>query len=169
MAGVIDGKYGTTGEAKPVQLGVFETGLILLVGTDDQVDQNDYGASNGVPLHGSGEMLGFVFMSQGGDILEPAGKLLIFDTAVTVTAGDTAITGTERSNIIGIVDVSASDWQADATAASQYICCQPVAFNHDDTFTYFVWFHEDATSYNDGAQDEENLFVNVIYRLDHRE
>ena len=39
----------------------------------------------------------------------------------------------------------------------------------DTNDLYFAWFHEDATSINSDAQDDEVLSVNLLYRLDHRE
>jgi len=100
-------------------------------------------------------------------VQEPAGKLLIFNAAVTVAAGDTSITVLERSELIGMIAVSAADWQSDANGASASILLQPIPYNTNDL--YLVWFHEDATSYNDGAGDDEQLEVNLFYRLDHRE
>jgi hypothetical protein len=165
---VIDGRY--VSEARPVQLGIFETGLIELIGINEQVDQNDYGAHVTADLKGSGEILAACFMSTEdgtGAVQEPAGKLMIFNAAVTVAAGDTSITVAERSELIGMIDVSASDWQSDANGASQSILVQPIPYDTNDL--YLVWFHEDATSFNDGAGDDEQLEVNLMYRLDHRE
>ena len=164
---IIGGKYDTEGEERPFQLGIFESDVTELVGADEQVDQNDYGAHVAVNLHGSGEVLGAHFISSGGDILTPAGKLLIFNAAVTVAAGDTSITLTERRELCGWIEVAASDWQSDANGASVYYESQPVAYDDDDL--YMVWFHEDATSINSDAQDDEVLEVNLFYRLDHRE
>ncbi|MEJ2688281.1 MAG: hypothetical protein P8124_14095, partial [Gammaproteobacteria bacterium] len=163
---VIGGKYGTTGEERPLQLGIFESGVTELVGINEQVDQNDYGAHVAVNLHGSGEILGAHFVSSGGDVLQVAGDLLIFNAAVTVAAGDTSITLAERRELCGIISISASDWQADANGASQYIYSQPVAYNTNDL--YLVFFLTSATSINSAAEDDEILEVNLFYRLDHR-
>ena len=162
---VIGGRY--VGEERPVQLGIFETGMIELVGEDEQVDQNDYGAHVTANLKGSGEILSACFISIGGDILQVSGKLLIFNAAVTVAAGDTSITTGERGELIAMIDVSASAWQADVNGASQSILVQPVPYDTNDL--YLVWFHESATSINSDAQDNEELWVNLFYRLDHRE
>lgn len=162
---VIGGRY--VGEERPVQLGIFETGLTELVGINEQVDQNDYGAHVAIDIHGSGEILGAMFLSSGGDILQVAGQLMIFNAAVTIAAGDTSITVAERSELCGMIEVSASDWQADANGASQYIYKQPVAFNTNDL--YLAFFLESATSINSAAGDDEQLEVNLFYRLDHRE
>lgn len=172
---VIEGKYGTAGVAKPIQLGVFETSFLQLIGPDEQIDQNDYTDEISAQFWGSGEILGFNFFSAedgAGDVQEPTGKLLIFNDAVSTAAGDTSITVAERADLIGIVQVNAADWQSDANGASVYYADQPVAFPRADSgayYLYFVWFHEDAVSYNDGAGDDEYLMVKMIYRLDHRE
>ena len=162
---VIDGRY--VGEARPVQLGIFESGVTELVGADEQVDQNDYGAHVTLNLKGSGEILSACFLSVGGDILQVSGKLMIFNASVSVAAGDTSITTTERAELIGMIEVSSSGWQADANGASQSILVQPIPYDTNDL--YLVWFHESATSINSDGQDEEVLSVNLLYRLDHRE
>ena len=173
MTGLMQGQYGagSGAESRPVPIGVFETGLIELVGINEQVDQNDYGAHVTANLNGSGEILAACFMSTEdgatGAVQDPAGKLLIFNAAVSVAAGDTSITVAERSELIGVISVAASDWQSDANGASAFIYDQPIPYDTNDL--YLVWFHEDATSYNDGADDDEQLEVNLLYRLDHRE
>jgi hypothetical protein len=169
MGGTIHGAYGagSAGESRAIPIGVFETAPFELVGADEQVDQNDYGAHVEVDMHGSGEILSAMFLSIGGDILEPSGQLLIFNAAVTVAAGATSITTGERGELIGIIDVAASDWQSDVNGASAFIYDQPIPYNTNDL--YFVWFHTDATSINSAAEDDEELWVNLLYRLDHRE
>lgn len=170
---VIHGQYGTSGMSKALQLGVHASNWMILVHSDDQVDQNDYGDVTYEAFWGTGEMLAFHFLSSEtgtGAVQTPAGTLMIFDDAVTVTAGDTAITSTERGALIGMVSVTADDWQSDANGASQYVCCTPIAFSKPlSQYHYFVWFHEDATSYNDAAEDDETLELKVWYRLDTRE
>ena len=161
------GKYDTTGEARPMQLGVFETGVIELVGINEQIDQNDYGAHVTQNFHGSGMVVGAVFHSSGGDILQVTGKLLFFNNAVSVAAGDTAITVAERNELIGWIEVD-SNWQADANGASQCIPVQK-AISYDTNGLYLVWFHESATSLNSAAEDDELLTVNLLYMLEHRE
>ena len=174
---VIGGKYAAAGHEKPFQLGIFETNYETLIHADDTVDQNEYGDHCYDYLDGSGEILGahFVSYTDGeGAVNTPAGKLLIFNDEITVTAGDTAITTDERWCIIGWIQVSADDWQSDANGASVYYDCQPIAYprsddDHVPQRYYFVWFHEDATGYNSEQGDDEVLAVNLFYRLDHRE
>jgi len=152
---------------------ITETALAQIIAKDDQVDQNDYGASVAVTLGDgvrpvSGEFLSFIFISREigtGAVQEPAGVLLILDADPAVSAGDTAITMVERTTVLGHVPVAASDWKSDANGASQFVYNKPVPFHNLHTL-YFVWFHEDATSYNDGAGDDEILEVRGWYRRD---
>ena len=65
----------------------------------------------------------------------------------------------------GYVDVDAGDWVTDVNGGAAYIADQPLAF-HALATLYFVWFHEDATSLNDGAGDDEQLQFNFWYRRD---
>ena len=149
-------------------LPLLEGGLTELVGTDEQVDQNDYGGSVGVSLGGSmtGEILSFMFYSTEdgtGAVQTPAGTLMILDADPAISAGDTSMTAAERVTVLGQVKVLASDWKSDANGGSAYVYDQPVPF-HALATLYLAWFHEDATSLNDGAGDDEQLEVNFWYR-----
>jgi len=152
---------------------ITETVLTQLIGKDQQVDQDDYGASVAVTLGdgirpNSGELLSFVFFSREigtGAVQTPAGTLLILDTDPAVSAGDTAISMVERVTVLGHVAVAASDWHTDANGGSAFIYNRPIPFHNLQTL-YFVWFHEDATSYNDAAGDDEILEVKTWYRRD---
>ena len=150
--------------------GMKEAGLTELIGVDEQVDQNDYGGSVAVSLPSltSGEILSFVFYSTEdgtGAVQEPAGVLLILDADPAVAAGDTSITAAERVTVLGHVAVAATDWKSDANGASAFIYNQPVPF-HEVSTLYLCWFHEDATSFNDAAGDDEQLECNFWYRRD---
>lgn len=166
----IYGKLGTTGEARPFQLGVFETGVTELVGKDEKVDQNDYGGSVPITVHGSGELLSFLFIATeegDGAVQDSAGTLFILDADPAVSAGDTALALAEHQSVIGKVDVAAGDWSTDANGGTAFECCQPVPF-HEAENLWLVWLQTDATGLNDVAGDDEVLEVNIWFRLDHR-
>ena len=151
---------------------IHEIGVTELVGKDEQVDQNDYSGSVSIDLPGaqpvSGEILAFAFYSTeegSGAVQEAAGKLILFDADPAVASGDTALALAEHLTILGIVEVSASDWHSDANGATQYIYNQPVAFHALKTL-YAAWFHEAATSLNSAADDDEKLRFNAWLRRD---
>lgn len=152
---------------------IAEMGSTELIGADEQVDQNDYSASVAVTLGDgirpvSGEILSFMFytVEEGtGAIQTPAGTLLLMDTDPATTAGDSALTAAEHRTILGRVTVAAGDWLSDANGGNAFIYNQPIPFHNLQTL-YLVWFHEDATSLNDGAGDDEYLFCNAWYRRD---
>jgi hypothetical protein len=152
---------------------ITETALTQLIGSDEQVDQNDYGTSVAVTLGDgvrpcSGELLSFMFFSLesgSGAVQIPAGTLVILDADPAASAGDTAVSAAERVTILGQVAVAAADWQSDANGASAFIYNRPVPFHNLQTL-YFLWFHEDATSFNDSAGDDEILQVKAWYRRD---
>ena len=164
-----DGSYGPQ-VASLMSSAMQEIGLTELIGVDEQVDQDDYGASVGVSFgeNRSGEFLSFMFYSTEdgtGAVQEPAGTLLILDADPAIAAGDTSMTAAERVTVLGQVEVAAADWKSDANGASAFIYNRPVPF-HSLSSVYFVWFHEDATSFNDGAGDDEQLEFNAWYRRD---
>jgi hypothetical protein len=150
---------------------IQELGPVELIGKDDQVDQNDYGASQAITLHThvtSGEILAFTFhatVEGTGAVQTPAGALLLLDADPAVAAGDTALTAAEHLTILGRVDLAAEDWLADANGAIAYVCTNPVPIHALRTL-YAVWRHTDATSFNDAAGDDERLRLNAWYRRD---
>lgn len=75
------------------------------------------------------------------------------------------MTAAERITVIGHVKVAATDWKSDANGATAYVYNQPLPFHNLQT-VYAVWFHEDATSLNDGAGDDEALQFKAWYRRD---
>ena len=148
--------------------GLLEGGLTELIGINEEVNTNDYGASVAVALAGtySGEITQFIFhTTEDGDgaILIPSGLLYIFDTDPTIAVGDTAMSAAERLTLIGQVWVGSGDWKADANGASAFIVDQPVGFHSLGTL-YFAWLHTDATDFNDAAGDDEVLRFNFLYR-----
>ena len=152
---------------------ITEFGNQSLIGTNEQVDQNDYGASVLITLGDgirpvSGEILSFMFytgVTGTGAVQTPDGVLLLFDASPAISAGDTSITAAERATIIGQVPVDADNWIADANGASVCVLDKPIPF-HNLTKLYAAWFHTDATSYNDAAGDDEYLAFNAWYRRD---
>lgn len=144
--------------------------LTELIGINEQVDTDEYGASVGVGLGGtySGEILSITLYTTEdgtGAILTPAGLLMILDADPATTAGDSDLTAVERVTVLGQVVVEAANWRADANGASVFVFNQPVPF-HALATLYFVWFHEDATSFNDAGGDDEQLEFDFWYRRD---
>jgi hypothetical protein len=154
---------------------IQETGIVELIGKDEQVDQNDFGGSAAVLLGPSGynkpisgEILHVTLYSRetgSGSVGTPDGQLLILDADPATAAGDTAITAAERLTVIGAIPVENTDWISDANGASATIFTKPLAF-HALHYLYFLWFHESATSFNDAEGDDEILEVNAWYRMD---
>jgi hypothetical protein len=152
---------------------IREAGLTELVGINEEVNTDDYGASVAVDVSpgnqpASGEILSFAFYATedgSGAVQDSDGKLFIFDADPAIAAGDTAITAAEWVTLIGIVDVGASDWITDANGGCAFIYNQPIPFHAVSTL-YFAWFHEDSTDLNDAEGDDEQLEFNFWYRRD---
>ena len=148
---------------------IKESGVTELVGKNEEVNTNDYGASVALTIGSdaySGELYEFVFIATeegDGSVQDSAGWLLIFDADPATTAGDTSITAAERKTLVGQVEVAASDWITDANGGSAYVCDKIVSF-HAVTSLYLVWFHTDSTDLNDAAGNDEVLEVNIKYR-----
>jgi hypothetical protein len=157
---------------------IYETGLVTLIGINDQVDQNDYGPSVQLDLVTacgarvsfpiSGEILQVTLISTesgSGAVNAPNGVLFFLDADPAIAAGDTTMTAAERATVIGQIEVETADWKSDANGASATIYAKPVAF-HALSSLYAVWLQEHATAYNDAAGDDELLRLNAWFRRD---
>lgn len=148
---------------------IGEGGLTELIGVDEQVAQNKFGGSVGVTLDAtlkrSGEIVSLALYSTGGGILTPAGKLLVLDADPAVAVGDAALAAAEWATVLGVVAVAAGDWVADAAGAAVFKADVGLAF-HAVQSLYFVWLHQDATTFNSDAGDDELLQLNFWYRRD---
>jgi len=146
-----------------------ETGILELIGVNEQVDQNEFGAAVSYDIPGlkagSGYLLAFTFISSEegtGAILTPGGQLLVFDADPGHSAGDdgSGISAAEWQALICVIDVAAGEWTAEDNAAFVNVRdFEPIRFHEVDTL-YFVWRHKDATGFNDAAGDDETLKVN---------
>jgi hypothetical protein len=150
---------------------IVKQGPIELVGINEQVDENEYGGSVAVTLDAdvghSGEILNVILVStedDSGSVQTPAGTLFFFNANPSINAGATAMTAAARLLEVGQVSIAAADWQSDANGAS---VSKDVAISFEQLQSlYLAWFHEDATSLNDGASDDEQLEVIFRYRRD---
>ena len=85
---------------------ILEAGLTELVGINEEVNTNDYGASVEVDISTtqpvSGEILAFAFYATedgSGAVQDSAGELFIFDADPAIAAGDTAIVQCSVTNV----------------------------------------------------------------------
>jgi len=151
-----------------------ETGVLELVGANEQVDQNEFGAAVSYDLIAArpmaGALLAVTLLSSEagtGAIQTPAGQLLVFDADPGHSAGDdgSGISAAEWQGLIAAIDVQAVDWTAEDNGAFCNLRnFEPIPFHRLSTL-YFVWRHTDAISLNDAAGDDEVLSVNVWLQL----
>ena len=151
---------------------IREVELTELIDKDDQVDQNDFSASNALTVNiddlpMSGELLSLVLVTTelgSGAIMTPVGTLVLLDADPAVAAGDTAMTAAEWKTAIGFVEIAAADWISDANGG--LVFKQIAVPFHELATIYAVWLHADATSINSAAGDDEEMHINVWYRRD---
>lgn len=148
---------------------VLEGGLTELIGINEQVAQNEYSGSIGIPLGDtySGEILNITIIQtedDAGDILAGSGVLFIYDTDPTISSGDSAMTAADAVTVIGKVDIFAGDWEVDANSG---VVHKTVAIGfHSVSSLYFAYKHTGATTINSGASDDEQFEINFEYRRD---
>jgi hypothetical protein len=151
---------------------MLEAGIFELVGTDEQVDQDDYSGSVEVslPTDGpvSGEILSVILISTedgSGAVQTPNGKLIFLDADPAVTSGDTALAAAEWPTVLGVVDIATTDWTSDANGGAAYITDTPIPF-HALSSIFVTYKHEHATALNSAAGDDEQIECNFWYRRD---
>lgn len=143
--------------------------LVELIGINENVANTQYGESVSVALAAthSGEILKTCLTTTedgAGSILTPAGTLFILDATTANAVGATTITAVERLTILARITYAATDWQSDANGGTN---CKVIADGfHANGTLHALWFHEDATAFNDVAGDDEQLELAFWYRRD---
>jgi len=151
---------------------IFDSGILELVGTDEQVDQNDYSGSVSLTLARPdihGEILSVSLIStedSTGTVLQPTGKLFVFDADPSISSGDTKIDQASYAFLVGVVDIASGDWVADDEGAVAFIsegdAQLPLPFSPEKTL-YFAFLNTLATSINSAAGDDEQLEMRAFY------
>jgi len=153
---------------------VLISAVTELIGINEDISQNDFGAEVGVsvkdavgePDKVSGEILSIILYSSEtgtGAVQTPYGWLFIYDATPTVAAGDTAMTAAESLNVIGMVQINESDWETDATSG---VAVKIVAIPFPAVETLYFAFKNEDVAINDGAGDDELVSMRFTYRRD---
>lgn len=153
---------------------ILDSGLIEVIGADEQVDQNDYAGSFEFNPHqgystsnrpASGIIRGMFLVSTGGSILQPTGTMLLLrDTDPSVAAGATSITAAEWQTAFGAISVVSGSWlSADANGAIAFVECN-VPFSELASI-YCVFDYTLVTSFNSDPGDDEVLEVRFLYEV----
>lgn len=151
---------------------ILETGVTELIGTDEQVAQNQFAASVSVDLpqdrQRNGAIRSIIYYLNGAAVaISPAGELLILDADPAISAGDANLVAAEWLTILGnhaLVNsdvVSAASSQTGAVAAYHDLF---IPF-HNLTTLYLTFQLSSATQYNSAGGDDESLSVNLWYEL----
>lgn len=154
------------------QLHLKEFGVTELIGKDEQVAQNQFGAHVEISIGASGknvsgEILNVVIISSGGDKIGEAGRLYFFDADPTITAGAGDMTLAEAKLLIGQIEIAASDWKnAGGTPTVKTVFKEVAIGFHAVPSIFAAYFHAGATQINSAGGDDEVFDFNVWYRTD---
>lgn len=149
---------------------VHELDTLELVGADEAVAQNQWGASVAHTLPRgdvSGEILGLTLITREtatGTILTPAGKLAVFKSDPSIAAGATGLTTGDHAEVLGAIDVIAGDWYSDTKGGFAYFD-KPIAFFTLKTL-YFAWLQESTPGFNSATGDDEILEMAAELRIE---
>lgn len=161
---------GQATQATKAHQPIKATASIELIGKDEQVAQNQYGASTSFALKTgstSGEILSITVsqtVEDAGAILGEAGRVVFFNADPATSAGDTSLAAAEGVTIIGQVAIAAADWVSDTNVG--YACKWTAIPFEDCENIYVAYRHEGATTINSGATDDEVVDIVVRYRED---
>lgn len=149
--------------------GLVDSGVLTLVGTGDQIDQNEYGNESELTLGStqSGELLGMTICSAesgSGSVQAPACEVYVFNANPTTSAGDTTLAQSDWVTCIGTVQIAAADWIGDTNGKIVYKAIA-IPFAAVSSL-YFVFKNLSATGINDAGGDDEFFNMIVYYRRD---
>jgi hypothetical protein len=140
---------------------LIKSGVIQIVGTDEQVDQNKYGVDVEAALYGpnsAGELYQITLYSSetgSGSVQTPECVLYIFDEDPTVAANDASLTAADGLKAIASVKFESSDWRGDSTVK---IASRTVAIPFQVVGSlWFVLQNLSATGINDAGGDDEKI------------
>lgn len=148
------------------------TGMVpitdTLVDVDEQIDQNDYGASVGVSAAGqSGELLSLVLYSHesgSGAIMVPDCEVYIFNSDPAISFGATSLSTAAWDACIGMVEIDTADWRSDANGG---MVSKAIAIPfYASSGLWFALKNLSATAINSAAGDEESITFQAFYRRD---
>lgn len=155
-----------------VQDHIKELGPTELIGKDEQVDTNEFGAEVSIAIGASGqgvsgEILNVLLISSGGDKLAETGRLCFFESQPTVTIALGDMTLAQAKLLIGYVEVAAADWksQGGTPTVKTAFFSPAIAFQSIESL-WMAYLHTGATQWNSAGGDNEVLDVNVRYRVD---
>lgn len=169
---LVDNGDGTYSPSSAPGLPIKEGGIVELIGINEKVDQNDFSEDVILALGASmsGEIIGVtLYMNEAGAtgaVIAETGAIYFFDADPGIASGDTAFPSEAAAQkAIGAVSIAATDWHP--AVGSDLVCTKAVAIPfHAVENLFAVYFHTGATSYNDGADDDELLNVNIWIRRD---
>jgi hypothetical protein len=147
---------------------IIESALTELVGANETVAQNEYGAGTAIPvsISAAGGIIKSLILSQveldAGAILSVAGVLVFFTADPICAVGDTALTSTAWGRAVGTVTVAAGDWVTDANGGVALKSGLDIPFPRLANL-WCVFKLTSATSINSGATDDEVLSIKVYY------
>lgn len=159
---------GTVWEEMMTAFGMIDSGWLSLVGADQQVDQNKYGASVefsfGAEVSGYLSLQALVSAKEGtGAVQKPRGVVLVFDSDPSIAANDAALSIATHEKELGQWTCESSDWvNSDANAAGATPYLKDAIRIDGLSSVWIAWQHLSATSYNDAAGDDETLQARLV-------
>ena len=153
---------------------IYETGTLELIGKDEAVAVNDWcvEASFTLPVPDSnGQVLGITLNTRKDDatggtgtILLPSGRLMVFDSAPSITVGDAALASGVHETVLGSVAIANGDWYTD-TMGSIVTKETLIPFYSLKTL-YFAFYYTLATGMNSAAGDDEIMEMTAQIELE---
>jgi hypothetical protein len=151
---------------------------ITLIGANDQVDANEFGASQEFDLDGdprnsgtlSAELVSVTLVSREsgtGSVIKPAVDLVFFNSDPSLSAGTTSLSPAQLAAIIGVVSIGTSSFASTLSVAA--IGSKAFALPMISDAEGKVWIapiNRSSTSYNDAAGDDELLEAKIQFRRD---
>ncbi|MCG3207332.1 MAG: hypothetical protein FOGNACKC_00932 [Anaerolineae bacterium] len=146
--------------------GVLETGLIELIGINESVSNNGFGASVAVVLSaaysGQIEQIILVKTPGSGTSSKPTGKLLIFDADPTILLNASDMSVAALNAVIAVVDVQTGDWVVSVAAGEVAKLDVAIPFHALGTF-YLAFQNTSGAAINGLAGDDVAIQANIWF------
>ena len=141
---------------------IHTTGLVTLVGKDDQIGQNEYGAAVKLDIATAAGLPSRAAAT--GTVQKPAGTIFLFTAEPDVAPADASLAdGASWAGAWAAVTLATTDWIGDDVGAMAEILTEPIPF-HAVPALWAAYLHQDATAFNAEDNDDETVHMRAWFR-----
>jgi len=151
---------------------------LTLIGVNDQIAQNEFGASQQIDVDGgesneatlTAEIVGITLVSResgSGVIIKAPIDFMMFNSDPSISAGDTSLNTAQLDALVSVINITTGDYASTLTNAAVGTKSLAHPFITDGTGKLWISpINRSATTYNSAVGDDEILSARVYIRRD---